>query len=139
MKYVLPQPQGLREADCQKCPEPSKSEQFSFYVIASRLRRGNLFLSTIALLIRYGQRFPRSPHSLGMASKMLALQGFCLTAQLSHYRTYVRLRVRVAFVAVPEKIFGLTLFLDFFDRGHSFLLAVSATGGARKRPVFRTF
>ena len=38
-------------------------------------------------------------------------------------------------VAVPEKIIGLALVLDFFDRGHSFFLALSSTGRARKRPL----
>ena len=35
--------------------------------------------------------------------------------------------------AVPEKIVGLALVLDFFDRGTRFCLASSATGGARQR------
>ena len=33
--------------------------------------------------------------------------------------------------AVPDKIFGLTHFLDFIDRGTHYTLAVSATGSAR--------
>ena len=37
-------------------------------------------------------------------------------------------------VAVPEKIIGLTLFLDFFDRGHSLRSLDSATGGAPIAP-----
>ena len=37
-------------------------------------------------------------------------------------------------VAVPEKNYGLSLFLVFFDRCHSLLLAVSAAGSARSRP-----
>ena len=41
-------------------------------------------------------------------------------------------------VAVPKKIFGLSLFLDFFDRCHSLLLASSAAGSARSRPHFDT-
>ena len=36
--------------------------------------------------------------------------------------------------AVPEKIFGLTLILDFFDRCTQTPLAVSATGGAPIAP-----
>lgn len=36
--------------------------------------------------------------------------------------------------AVPEKITGLTLFLDFFDRGSALCLASSAAGSARQRP-----
>ena len=35
--------------------------------------------------------------------------------------------------AVPEKIFGLTPFLDFFDRCTRCALALSATGGAQAR------
>ena len=35
--------------------------------------------------------------------------------------------------AVPDKIFGLTLILDFIDRGTHCALAVSATGSARAR------
>jgi hypothetical protein len=34
-------------------------------------------------------------------------------------------------LAVPEKIIGLTLILDFFDRGAINQLACSATGSAR--------
>lgn len=37
-------------------------------------------------------------------------------------------------VAVPEKIFGLTLILDFFDRCHSLASLASATGGGRLAP-----
>ncbi len=37
-------------------------------------------------------------------------------------------------VAVPEKNFGLSLFLVFLDRCHSLLLPASATGGGRNRP-----
>jgi hypothetical protein len=44
--------------------------------------------------------------------------------------------------AVPEKIFGLTLILDFFDRCTQTPLAVSATGGARafgpKQALYQT-
>ena len=35
--------------------------------------------------------------------------------------------------AVAEKILGLSLFLDFFDRGSRFCLAVSSAGRARQR------
>ena len=34
--------------------------------------------------------------------------------------------------AVPEKIVGLTLFLDFFDRGTINRFACSATGSAKR-------
>ena len=35
--------------------------------------------------------------------------------------------------AVPDKIFGLTPFLDFIDRGTHYALASPATGSARAR------
>ena len=47
--------------------------------------------------------------------------------------------------AVPDKIFGLTLSLDFIDRGTHYALAASATGSARARgqllysAIFRRF
>ena len=37
-------------------------------------------------------------------------------------------------VAVPNKIFGLTLILDFIDRSHSLPSLDSATGGGRVAP-----
>ena len=39
-------------------------------------------------------------------------------------------------LAVPDKIFGLTLFLDFIDRCAHYALAFSATGSARARGPF---
>jgi hypothetical protein len=41
-------------------------------------------------------------------------------------------------VAVPEILRSLSASQNF-DRCHSFLLAFSATGGARKRPHFDTY
>jgi hypothetical protein len=46
---------------------------------------------------------------------------------------------RFAPFAVPEKIIGLALILDFFDRCTRLLLAVSATGSARKRPTVKSY
>ena len=43
------------------------------------------------------------------------------------------LKLQATPLAVPEKIFGLTLYLDFFDRCANAVLAVSAAGGARRR------
>ena len=41
--------------------------------------------------------------------------------------------LRIYPFAVPDKIFGLALFLDFIDRGTRLCSAVSATGGAEQR------
>ena len=39
-------------------------------------------------------------------------------------------------VAVPEKIFGLTLFLDFFDRGHSLASLLPPPAAVGSLPKF---
>ena len=51
----------------------------------------------------------------------------------SLWRVFTKNVLRISPFAVPDKIFGLTHFLDFIDRGTHCALPSSATGGGRAR------
>ena len=88
------------------------------------------------------RRQPRPPTCFAQTSFACTLAvpesccSYALRQILTATPTTVRKRVsylnRVPF-AVPEKIIGLALFLDFFDRGTRLCFAVSRTASAQQR------
>ena len=81
----------------------------------------------VNLSLRIAKVLQRYFHKLQKCPKALCFQrfsGILIGSIFSEFPTAVPL-------AVPEKALGLTLSLDFFDRGAINQLAASATGSAR--------